>query len=797
MKVSYNWIKEFIQIDNYTPEQIAGILQSIGFEIEEISVPFNIPDLVISTKIEEISKHPNADKLVLCRVIDDQKVYSIVCGAKNIKAGDVVPLALPGSVMPNGLEIKLSSIRGENSDGMLCSSKELNINQDHAGIMILPPDTPLGKSLNSLYDLKDVVFDIAVSPNRPDCLSVMGIARELSAKLAINLRTPELYVPRKTMDDHIPVEIQNDELCSRYIASYISNVSVKESPNRIKFRLISHGLRPINNIVDITNYVLLEIGHPLHAFDIEKMSDSKIVVRKANQDEKVTALNGIEYKLKSDMLVIADSKSAQAIAGVIGAEKSGVTEITKNIILESALFNSSSIRSTRNALNVSTDASYRFERGCSWDNSEMAYKRAIYLILEVAQGNFVSSHDVYSKENKNKKMFLRTSQVNKVLGTSYEKKDIVDILQRLQMRIEPQDDNLSVEVPSFRIDVNEEIDLIEDVARIKGYDTVPATLRISSLQENLEIEPVIEVQRKVQMFMSGQGIYEALNYSFYKNDLSAIISEDNMLIEIDNPLSKDTQYLRPSLLPSLLSNLNHNLNNQITDIKLYEFGKTYNFRKTSNKVSEEYSLALILKGNIESTQWNVKVKPIDFYYVSGLVQELLAKVFNLTDFREITNENTESYYDKTVSAVIHAKNGEAIASFGLLDSNYLKDIEQNIYYAEINLEQLLKAKSQNKEFVQFSTMPTSKRDLSVLAPEELNYSLIAEEISKLNSNDISVSSRLFDIYKGDKIHKDMKSLSFTLYFNHKSKTMTDDEINNKVTHLLDRLGKHGITLRTT
>ncbi|MBU0952005.1 MAG: phenylalanine--tRNA ligase subunit beta [Elusimicrobia bacterium] len=795
MKISYNWLKEFIAIEQYAPEQIAEILLSIGLEVEEIVRPYNIPDTVITAEIKNIAKHPNADKLTVCIVTDGSTEHQIVCGAKNINNGDKIPLALPGSKLPNGLEIKPTAIRGIESFGMLCSSKELGLNDDHSGILILPANTVLGKTLNETLGLNDIIFDVAVYPNRPDCLSILGVARELSAKLGLNLKLPDLYNPRKSENEHFPVEIVENNLCSRYIASYLNDIKVTDSSLKIQLRLLNHGLRPINNVVDITNYVLLETGHPLHSFDMDKLSGKKIIVRKAVQDENLLALNKLEYKLSSDMLVIADENSPQAIAGVIGGEISGVTKHTNNVILESALFKPQSVRSTRNKLNVSTDASYRFERGCSWEGCELAAKRALFLLLQNTDGKFVSINDTFKEELRPKKLTLRTSRLNKVLGMNpaLDKKEIGDILLKLNLRVEPQDDNLNVEIPTYRLDLNEEIDLIEEVARIKGYDSIPSDLITAKIPEYIIEEPLLDLQDKTRDFLTGQGFHEVLNYSFYKNNLPDLKSDASALIEIANPLSQDTKFLRPSLLPGMFQNVLHNLNNRIEDIKLFELGKIF-LQQASNK-KEMNHLGIIAVGNTFPVSWKTKALKTDYYVISGLVQKLLTSTFQFSgwELSEITEE--AGIFAQGQSAVV-CHNKEIIAKFGLINPAYHPDINEDVFFAEVYMDNLIDKVSSDRKYSHYSNLPLSKRDLSVLVPAEITYSCLADEIHGCKTKDINIEIELFDLYKGEKIQSDKKSLSFTLYFSHKSRTLIDEEINAVIKQILEKLGKIGIMLRS-
>ncbi|MFN3967219.1 MAG: phenylalanine--tRNA ligase subunit beta, partial [Endomicrobiia bacterium] len=451
-------------------------------------------------------------------------------------------------------------------------------------------------------------------PNRPDCLSIIGIARELSAKLKLNLKMPEVYQTEKSKDT-FSVEIVELDLCRRYIACLLKNVNVKHSPLKIKLRLKKCGLRPINNIVDITNYVLLEFGHPLHAFDFEKLNGNKIIVRKAKQKERILGLDGKEYELDEEMLVISDSEKAQAIAGVIGSQSSGVTESTKEILLESAIFNPQNIRRTRQKLNISTESSYRFERGTTWENCDLASKRAIYLFQEFADAKFITRNDIFREKPKKETITLRINRLNSILSTQYDKKEIAEILTSLGMEIEPQQENFNVTVASHRVDIKEEIDLIEEVARIKGYENIPVKVCATNIPIYIIPNSILEIQTITRKFLTSLGFWEAVNYGFItEKDYIKLKSYgiNKIPIEIENPLSKETQFLRISLLPELMKNLSTNLDNQFENIKLFEIGKI--FFMENGKPEEKNVVGLIATGNITKPHWKYKSEKIDFDY---------------------------------------------------------------------------------------------------------------------------------------------------------------------------------------
>jgi len=793
MKVPYNWLKEFVSIESYSPEEIAKILLSIGFEVSEITEVKSEFKNIVTAEIRSITPHPNADKLTICNVTDGKKEYSIVCGAKNIKQNDIVPLALPGAKLSDGTEIKAMSIRKVKSEGMLCSSKELGIDDDHTGIMILPRETPVGKDLSAILDeLEDFIFDIEIHPNRPDCLSIIGIARELSAKLKLNLKYPEIYLTDKS-EETLSVEISEPSLCQRYIACLLKDIEVKQSPIKIKNRLKKCGLRPINNIVDITNYVLLEFGHPLHAFDFEKLDGKKIIVRKARDKEKVLGLDGKNYELDENMLVISDSKNAQAIAGVIGSETSGITDSTKEILLESAIFNPKNIRSTRQKLNITTESSYRFERGTTWDNCDTASKRAICLLIEYADAKFITRNDVYPEKIKKETISLRIDRLNSILSTELDRKEIAEILTSLGMEIEPRQENFLVRPPTHRVDINEEIDLIEEVARIKGYENIPIKVCATSIPLYNIPQPVLDLQNIVRNFLLSQGFYETINYGFNKEDDYLKLkshSFEKVPVEIENPLSKETQFLRISLLPELLKNLITNIDSQFEDIKLFEVGKVFFVENGNTK--ETNMLGIIATGNITHHHWKYKSQKIDFSYFNGLIQTLLKNELNLS---YDMSKNPSKLFNPIESAICSYLDGTIIASYGLLNSEFHPKIKKDIYFAEINLEFIAEKYSYKKTFVPYPLFPKSKRDISIIVPENISYSEITREISKCETDELKITPELFDVYCGKNIPEKTKSLGIALNFQHTKKTLTDEEVNKKTEEILSKLSKFGISLR--
>ncbi|MDD5101938.1 MAG: phenylalanine--tRNA ligase subunit beta, partial [Endomicrobiaceae bacterium] len=572
MKISYNWLKDIVDFD-LLPQDLCHTLTFLGVETSVVSGGIKWEG-IITAKVLEKQKHPNADKLSICKVNDGEKDYEIVCGAQNVEAGQTIALATIGAVLPGDFIIKPTKIRGVDSEGMICSEQELGLKEESDGIMVLDEKTPLGKKLEDVLQDIDTILEIEVTTNRGDCLSHWGIAREISAKLQKIPNLPQIKTA-KFADSNI-IEIKDKDLCTRYIGCQIKGVKIAPSPKWIVDKLESCGIKSINNVVDITNYILLELGHPLHAFDASTISGGKIIVRRANPTEKITALDGKIHELTENMLLISDASKPLAIAGIIGGEFSSITEATTDIFLESAVFNPGNIRKTARTLNISTDASYRYERGTSWEVAEMASWRAINLIVEIAGGRLELREDINSSDNKKVFIQLRVERVAKILGYEIDEKTIANILRFLGMEITTKVEKvLTAEVPSYRNDIKEEIDLIEEIARVNGYENIPVIKDSNSFvntgKQNTNSSKVI---KNISNSLVGLGFCEVMNYSFSEiKDLDKLYL--NYSYKIANPISKENEVLRPSLLVGLMKNFVFNIGQATNDIKFFEIGRVF------------------------------------------------------------------------------------------------------------------------------------------------------------------------------------------------------------------------------
>lgn len=777
MKISYNWLKKFIDFD-LTPQELAKTLTLIGVETYVISSGGNWSG-VVAAKVLEKQKHPDADKLSLCKLTDGTDTYSVVCGAPNVAAGQIVPLAKIGAVLPGDFKIKASKIRGIDSEGMICSEKELGLSQESEGIMVLGEDTELGLPLEKALGDIDAVLEIEVTTNRGDCLSHLGVAREIGAKLRKTPVLPTIKTPNLPAVSRVKVE---SDLCSRYIGCIISGVKVAPSPKWLSDAVEKCGIRSINNIVDITNYVLLESGQPLHAFDISKLSSKNVIVRNANDGETITALDEKNYKLDPEMLIIADEEKPVAIAGVMGGEFSGIDEKTGTVFLESAIFNADSVRKTSKKLNLSSDSSYRFERGVSWDIAEFASWRAANLICEIAGGRIESREDIQTIEYEKTNITLRVERVSKVLGYRIEEDDIAEILRFLSIDLQPRGEIILCKIPSWRNDIKEEIDLIEEIARINGYENIPKSQDLESRAFSPHDSFMPEIVEDFRRNLRGLGFNEALNYSFSEiNEIEFLGLE--YFHKIANPISKENEVLRPSLLPGLYKNLMLNVGQGAETVTLFEYGKIY------LEPTERKTFAVIMYGNIWREWWNWAEKKInpefDFYFGGGIIKSILPD----NDFMISENLSPKPYFHPgKMAAVVYR--GKAVGQFGMLKPSLQADLKKEIFYFEMDIEALENNYSGKiSSYKHMSKFPVVKRDISVIADKSLQFAKIEKVIkSIMKSGNILKDYSLFSVYDdASKLGDGKISYSLRLSYRNNERTLKDDEVNKDMNDLLAKL----------
>ncbi len=769
MKISLQWLKEFVDFD-LSPEELSKLLRGLGFDTAGIERFGGELSNIVTAKVESREKHPQADKLSLCRVFDGTTRWSIVCGAPNVAAGQIVPLARLDAKLPGGTVIKKAVIRGQESQGMLCSTRELGLGDDHAGIMVLPEGTPIGEDIRKTLSLDDTVLDIEIMPNRPDMLSHWGVAREISAALKKKLRTPDIKIPKAKKVSGL-VSIQEKTLCSRYIGRTVEGVQVKPSPLWMKFRLERCGIRSINNVVDVTNYVLLEWGHPLHAFDGDKLRGGKVVVRLAKPGESLNCLDDVTRDLPADALVIADAERPVAIAGVMGGQESAVSDGTKNLLVESAVFQSSSVRRTRRKLNMSTESSYRFERGTDANVAEWAAGRAVHLFLTLAGGKLTCEQDVQTSKPAAVHVKASGERINQILGTDFSPAQIKGALERLGFSCAGSDAALSVSPPVHRQDIWEDADLAEEVARLNGYDHVPTRRRIAGEPP----EPMSPERRLVQSarnFLMGCGFYEAKNYGLVSREFweTLNVTSSGEPVELDNPLSLSGELLSPSLLANLLSDLQTNARYGNKNVRLFETAHV--FRRNADQPAESLNLAFVAQGEAAPSHWKFKARPLEVWEMKAWVKSLIRE-WRLAGVRFDRN-GVPAYFHPVESQCVFVGD-KVMGYFGRIHPRRADalDLPRDTFLAELDLTALTKERFLEQKFSGVPRYPAVYRDLSLVFAETVSWSSIALHLARRFEWVESVE--LFDVFKDDSLPAGHRSLAFSLTLRHPDRTLSEVE----------------------
>jgi phenylalanyl-tRNA synthetase beta chain len=792
MKISLNWLKEYIDLSNLSIDEVVDKLTMSGLEVEDVVDENQLYRNFIVAEVKSVVKHPNADKLSVCKVFDGKENLQVVCGAPNVAAGQKVVFAPVGTFIPNGnFQIKKAKIRGVESNGMICAEDELLLSDDHSGIMVLDENLEAGKSISEALNLNDVIFEIAVTPNRPDALSHIGVARDLAAIFDRELRIPEVNLNESdtNVSEIASVEIEDKTNCPRYTAKIVLNVQIKESPEWLKIRLSKIGLRPINNVVDVTNFILHELGQPLHAFDLDLLEGKKIIVKSTEAEKEFVTLDSKVRKLPANTLMICDAKREVAIAGIMGGENSEITPATKNILIESAYFNPSSIRKTSKALQLSTDSSYRFERGTDPSITKYAAERAVQLISELSGGTIAKGIiDVYPKIVERKEIKLRYSRVTKVLGYEISKEKIHQILYRLGIALKDLDENsLLASVPTFRPDLEREIDLIEEIARINGYDNIPIVPKI-----NITLEKKIDQQKfedNVRNIISSFGFYEMINNPL-ESEWEAKLS--GRPISLANPQSAEMSCLRTSLLAGGLNSVKRNLNFGVRNMMLFEVGKVFQ-KKTDgainsfDDISEMQNLILILSGKEEEKSWFSDEKYFDFYSLKGYVNAFIQKISldnHLIDFYYSNQNEIYSYY--------FTKNykNQVLGIGGKVKKDVLSkfDINQDVFAFEINLSALSQITPEMKKYIEPPKFPKIIRDFAFVFDKSVQYIEVKNFITEKASS-LLKKVDLFDIFESESLGSNKKSMAFTLEYYDESRTLTEDEVEKDFNYLINEISK--------
>ncbi len=789
MRLSLNWLADFVDL-TLEAQALADRLTMAGLEVEGLETV--APDFsgVVVGKVLSVDRHPQADRLQVAEVTTGSQTYRVVCGAPNVQAGCIYPFAPPGAIVAGGHKIKAAKLRGIPSEGMLLAEDELGLSPDHVGLMEIPQTLPLGQDLAAALGLADVVLEVAITANRSDCLSVLGLAREVAALLDQPLRHPEVMVtPAAESGLQARVTILDPVHCPRYAARLLTGLSVKPSPFWLRRRLQLAGLRAINNLVDVTNYVLLEFGQPLHAFDFERLRGGEIIVRLPKSGEgRFTTLDGAERELDPETLLICDGQGPVALAGVMGGLDSEVTGATTRVLIESAYFNPRTIRRTSKRLGLSTEASYRFERGVDPDGVIHALERATQLMCAVGGGTVAAERlDEYPAPIQHPRLNLRVSRTNQVLGTDFSGEQMLRLLRRLHLPALAVDaENLVLQVPPFRGDLEREVDLIEEIARLAGYDAIPVTLAHGEVATRRP-GPEVRLKAAAKDVLLGLGFFEVITYAFQPDRLGSLVSGDDAAtpaLRLANPLSEEQAMMRTSLLPGLLETLRRNTLQQSLDVRLFEISKVFNPRAGEDLPHEEHWLTGLMYGAREGVAWNNAKEKVDFFDLKGAVETLLDGLL----IPEVTfsPENLPGYL-RYGARVMSGDRELGVLGELQPDVGERLDLEGEIFAFNLNFAALCQA-AVPPLFTPLPRYPAVYRDIALVVPESVPAARVAEALYS-QGRPWLVEARLFDVYTGDPVPAGKRSLAFRLSYRDPERTLTDDLVNSHHQALVTALEK--------
>ncbi len=819
MLLSYNWLKEFVDFD-YTPEELDDVLTMLGIEVEGIIDYKQKYKGFYTGKVLSCEKHPNADKLSVCEVDYGKGKTTVVCGGPNVASGQMVVLGLSGAVVPNGgFELGRRKIRGIESDGMICSEIELEVGDDASGILVLPEGTRPGLQFDEYLNLDDIIYDVSLTPNRADCLSHFGVARDVAAYMNvtayvnvssdtnitvnknIKARKPALNLNETGGDvsGSIEVIIEDKEKCPRYTARVVRNATVGESPDWLKRRLTMLGLRPINSVVDVTNLVLMETGQPLHAFDLDKVAGNKIIVKtvlnKDNKGVEFTTLDGKSRTLDDQMLMICDGEKPVAVAGVMGGGNSEISLDTQDILIESAYFHPSSIRRTSKKLGIQSDSSYRFERGVDINNVVYANDRAAQLIAELTGGIIEKGIvDCYPDKIPNATAKFRYGRARKIIGLDIENEKMKQMLESLNMKILSQSDNeLLIEVPSYRVDITSEIDLIEEIVRLNNYNNL--TPDYSSCV-NFGTQPISahlrvpELRAKIRDFLINRGYREILTQNMLDPDSAAIYTDDPVVLS--NPLGEELSIMRPSLIPAMLRTIERNRRYGNQDLRLYEIGKTFSKEYDAGSdltegIHEQEELIIGICGKGLPKQWSANDADSDFYDIKGIFEELTS-VLRIDGLKLKGSSGDDSSFGKNSLTVFLGK--REIGRIGEISTKLTEKFNVGIpvFVLNICLTPIYQTPTKPSKYTKVSSFPGISRDLAFVFGREVQAEKVKNEITQLGGKYLKQVS-IFDIYSGKNIGADKKSIAFNLTFSASGRTLADEDVEKPIRKIIAAVEK--------
>jgi len=801
MNISYNWLRTYLPID-IDVQQAATLLTHSGLEVEKIhtftSVEGGLKGLIIG-EVLSVEKHPDADRLRITKVdIGAEIPLDIVCGAPNVAAGQKVVVATVGIMLypieGKPFKIKKSKIRGQVSEGMICAEDEIGLGAAHDGIMVLPANVKIGTPAADYFQIEnDHIIEIGLTPNRADAMSHIGVARDLRAVARqikdgyseLQLQWPSVANYNSEMGKNpINIEVKDSAACPRYVGIYIEGVEVKASPKWLQNRLKAIGLRPINNVVDVTNFVLHEMGQPLHGFDADKIQGQKVVIRTAKLNETFTTLDEVERKLHTDDLMICNATDGMCLAGVFGGLHSGVTETSNNIFLESAYFNPVSVRKTAKRHGLSTDASFRFERGIDPETVVLAAKRAALLIQQLAGGKLSSITDIYPEPIRHFKVEVKFANINRLIGQDISKETVLSILKDLEIYVEKKtEDGLKLSVPNFKTDVTREVDVIEEILRVYGYDNIKGSGQIRVPLMDSDKKSPERIRNMISDALSAQGFTETMNNSLTKAAYSdahfSTIAKQK--VEILNPLSSDLNAMRQTLLFGGLESISRNLRHQQPNCKFYEFGNTYSLTENKNWPYAEHSkLAILITGKWQPERWNSTPALASFHHLHGAVKWLLQRLGIKVELTDLGEQNTFRY-----GMEYRTKKGETLATFGSVRSEIMTtfDIEQEVFFADFNWDRIVQLSAINEfEVKEIPKFPSVRRDLALLVDTAVKYGQL-EQLAFQTDRKLLKAVDLFDIYEGKGIPEGKKSYALSFILQDEKGTLNDKIIDKTMKRL--------------
>ena len=772
MIISIEWLKKFVDIKE-NPEELAELLSNVGLEAEPTNMPLSLPGVIIA-KVENTKNHPNADTLKICEVNDGNQIHQVICGAPNVAKGQIVAFATIGTMLPGNFKIKKATIRGEDSFGMICSEKELQISDEHEGIMVLPENLELGKDFSSSYGYKFLSIQIDITPNRPDAFSHLGVARDIAAVTKRGLTYENIETVNSKKEFDLNIKLENSDDCPRYVGGIIKNIRLGDSPRWLVDYMKSIGERSINNLVDISNYILFELGHPTHIFDLDKLANREITVRRAIPGEEIVTLDEKAHKLNKNNLLITSGNEPIALAGIIGGLSSSVTDTTKTILIESAYFNPVTIRKSAKSLFLSTEASKRYERGVDPNGCMKAFNHVASLICDVTGGELVSDIvDKYPNIIISKTVSLRRSEIDLVLGYYFNDKIINQILEDLEFKYTFKENTWKCVIPTFRPDIEREIDIIEEVARIAGFNAIPSDENIYGTFKYQHPDPD-NILNKIRDSLSSIGFHQIHSNSLQNKNESSILGYNS--IPMLNPLNIEMGFLRTSLLPGLLKACDFNIKNGAKSFRLYELGNVHHsFGDGLDNMKEFQYLSGIIYGNkIESSVHSDSVSE-SIYDVKGILSFLFHNRLNMN----IRYGHSEDYAMDQAQGII--VNNLKVGSYGRVSKKFKKDLGLDsagkIYAFEINLQLIKKMMNSKKVYKKINLYPIIERDLNFVLKKEQEVGDLIEIIRKLGKQ-LVIEAKPKNIYSNsDDIGEEFKSVTFSIVFQHSSKTLEDSDVN--------------------